>query len=323
MKCGASVMPAEMASGIQKKETERRKEFFIPVIVDNDANLFYEKHCWFTDILIRIPVVLFFNLLPTFLARFLFDTLGTNRGGTKTVSRNASRYQAIEAVYSYPERKKIGQIGFLDSCWAVFLNNSLALRNRLKLVKRELKTAINEVKRRKTDVRLMSLGSGSARAVIEVLIRLNGCSPLVKTILVDRDKEAIDFSKNFARINGVNHIKWHRGYAQNLGKYCGNDFTPDIVEMVGLLDYYPCQEAVKLIRRIYENLAPDGWLITCNIRSNLEQPFLAKGVNWPPLIYRSSKELAEILIEAGFFPEDIKIIYEPLKIHGLAIARKK
>jgi hypothetical protein len=33
-------------------------------------------------------------------------------------------------------------------------------------------------------------------------------------------------------------------------------------------------------------------------------------------------EFAELLVEGGFAPENIRIIYEPFRIHGVAVGRK-
>jgi len=149
---------------------------------------------------------------------------------------------------------------------------------------------------------------------------LNGFLP-VQTKLIDMSRRALNSSRELAdAVHRLDQIEWHRDYAQNLERYC-DGFQPDVVEMVGLLDYYPYEQAVDLVAKIYKVLAPGGWLITCNIRPNLEQPFVTKAINWP-MIYRSPQELASILIEAGFPVEHLKVVYEPLKIHGLAIAQK-
>ena len=40
------------------------------------------------------------------------------------------------------------------------------------------------------------------------------------------------------------------------------------------------------------------------------------------MIYRTPQELANIIIEGGFPSEGARIVYEPFKIHGIAIAQK-
>ena len=51
----------------------------------------------------------------------------------------------------------------------------------------------------------------------------------------------------------------------------------------------------------------------------LEKHFLKWVVNWS-MIYRNPYELAEIASVAGF--EDYRLIYEPLRIHGVLVAEK-
>ena len=306
---------------IQKNNREKAEEnFSVPVIVDKDKDLNYEQHNWIIKIM-RIPIVFLLNMLPASAGKRIFTAFSNKKCGTKAVSRWVTTYKALEVIYTYPERRERKEISATDSFWGSFSSNSRAVRNRLKLVKRELLTAIKQVEERKSKISLMSLGSGSARAVIETLAQLDGLSP-VQAKLVDMSRKAISFSQELAASCNVNQkIEWHRDYAQNLERYCSNGFQPDIVEMVGLLDYYPYYQAVDLITRIWKVLPNGGWLITCNIRDNFERPFITKSLDWP-MIYRSPQELADILLEAGFLKENIKVVYEPLKIHGLAIAQK-
>jgi hypothetical protein len=58
----------------------------------------------------------------------------------------------------------------------------------------------------------------------------------------------------------------------------------------------------------------------CNINKNREKMFLDWLLLWP-MIYRNENELADILIQGGFAPEKIQIIYEPFRIHGIAVVR--
>lgn len=290
------------------------------VVVDRDKNMKYEIHNWAIKIF-RIPLMLILNMLPARLARAIFLAFSGPNGDTRTVFRSAGTYKALEVMYTFPVRRAKGETNKSDFFWEYFLSNARSIRNRLLLVKREILAAIKKSGQRKEEVRLLSLGSGSARAVFEAVSMLNN-EPPVHIKLIDISRKAISFSKELALSFNLDQdrIEWHRDYAHNLEKYCQN-FYPDVVEMVGLLDYYPKKLAVDLIAKIYKILSANGWLITCNIRPNLEAPFVTKGINWP-LIYRSPQELAEIIIQGGFSPEYLKIVYEPLKIHGVAIVQK-
>ena len=301
-----------------RKEARQKGKFSVPVIVDKDKNLNYEQYNWIMKI-VRIPIIFILNMLPSSWGKIVFTAFCNHRSDSSRVRRWATTFRALEIIYTFPLRRAKGKTSLMDTFWELFLSNARSVRNRLKLVEGGLITIVKEVRGRKSQVNLMSLGSGSSRAVIEVLAQLNGLFP-VRVKSIDISRGAINFSRELAATYNVNQIEWYRDYAQNLEKYC-DDFQPDIIEMVGLLDYYPDKQAIDLLKKIYKVLSPGGWLITSNIRSNFERPFVTKAINWP-MIYRSPEELATILIEAGFRVEHLKIIYEPLKIHGIIIAQK-
>lgn len=302
-------------------EVCQKDEIRVPVIVDRDPALQYETHNRIVRVL-RIPLMLLLNLLPPSLAKRIFLIFSCSTSDTQLVVRWAPSFFALEVMYTFPERRAKGKVSISDCFWQYFLSNSRAFRNRLSLVKREILTAIKEVSQRKNEVYLLSLGSGSARAVIEAISLLNNQLP-VRIKLIDMSRRAIGYSRKLAESFNLDQgqIEWHRDYAQKLEKYCGWGFQPDIVEMVGLLDYYPYEQAVDLIAKIYTVLSYGGYLITCNICPNLEKPFIEKGIGWH-VIYRTPQKLAEIIVEAGFPVEGIKIVYEPLKIYALAICHK-
>lgn len=298
-----------------KLEKEIRK---VKIIVDQDKK--YETHSWIMRIF-RVPIITVLNLLPAKISRIIFLAFSGPNGDTRTVFRSVATHKALEVMYTYPERRKRKQTNISDDFWENFLSNARAVRNRLILVKKELTKVIKELSQRRDDIKLLSLGAGSARAVFEA-IKNNSQSVYLK--LMDMNQLAIDDSKKLMHdLNldrGEIKIELHKDYIQNLENYCTN-FYPDIIEMVGLLDYFPESQAIDLIKKIYNILAPGGYLITCNIVPNLESPFVTKGINWP-LIYRQPDELAKLLIKGGFSSKNLKLKYEPLKIHCLAIAKK-
>lgn len=166
---------------------------------------------------------------------------------------------------------------------------------------------------------LLSLGCGSTRAVINALSQFNN-QPEIRSKFIDINRDALEYGQKLAKESNVSgQLEWYRNWIENLENYCDENFQPDIIEMMGLLDYFNRKRAIDIVRRIHKTLSLDGWLIVSNICPNLERPFITKGVGWS-MIYRRPQELAEIMNEAGF--SDYRLIYEPLKIHGLAIAQK-
>lgn len=287
------------------------------VIIPQDKAGF-ETHSWVTEIF-RIPIIWILNALPMQIGRALFLGFSGPNGDARIAFRWAATYMPLERMYTFWERKARGRTNVSDNFWELFLSNARAIRNRLKLLEQELPKAIQEIARRKERVNLLSLGSGSARAILETINGLNGGYP-VRVKLIDASRRAINFSKKLALSYGVDDIEWYRDLAQNLEKYC-KDFQPDIVEMVGLLDYFSHEEALELIRKIYKILSRRSWFLISNIIPNSEAPFVSGAINWP-LIYRTPTEIGELLLESGFRGENTKVLVEPLRVYALAVAKK-
>ena len=117
---------------------------------------------------------------------------------SRNIKRLRASYQALEMMYTYKWKTTEGR-NILDRVIThlnqrFFILNCRAVRNRLRLVKKELKRAILSL--RKKEITIISLGAGSARAIIEVLAALKAFHyPLRFTvILVDISKNALRYS---------------------------------------------------------------------------------------------------------------------------------
>ena len=290
------------------------------ITVDKDDKQNYETHSWLTKI-VRIPIMMILNILPKSFANAIFLAFSGLNGDTKTVFGSVTTHKALEVMYTYPTRRKKGETSLSDDFWENFLSNAKAIRNRLILAEKELLKAMKEISWTKNNIKLLSLGSGSARAIFEVI---RNKPYFIQIKLIDMSQQAIENSKRLIQDLNLNRekikIEFHKDYIQNLENHC-KSFNPDIIEMVGLLDYFSKNQAIDLMKKIYKVLSPKGRLIICNVVPNLESPFIAKGINWP-LIYRKPEKIAELLIKGGFSPENLELKYEPLKIHCLAIAKK-
>ena len=96
---------------------------------------------------------------------------------------------------------------------------------------------------------------------------------------------------------------------------------PNIIETVGLMDYFDDENVEKFFFHVYTHLRPGGIFITANIADNSERKFVTNLVGWE-MVYRQPEEFYEIAVRAGFRKENIKILLEPLKIHFVMIAKK-
>ena len=185
-----------------------------------------------------------------------------------------------------------------------------------------MELAIRKIYKNKKDViKLFSLASGSARAVIEVMGKLKKQGIIVEAKLLDLNQGALEKSKEIAIENDVlNSISLCRDKVSNFIEYC-DGWRPDIIEMVGFLDYLNDEKALSLFKKIISTMTPGGFFITCNIKDNYERKFITKILNWD-MIYRDEIDLAKLMLESGFLPSRCKIIYEPSLIHGLTMGEK-
>ena len=100
------------------------------------------------------------------------------------------------------------------------------------------------------------------------------------------------------------------------------DCSPDIVEMVGLLDYFDRAEAEKLFESVYRHLKVGGWFIVSNVLPNPEQEYVREVVGWS-LVYRTLDELRDLAAGAGFAKEHVQLIVEPMKVYAIAACQKQ
>lgn len=292
---------------------------YIISYVDKDPTLMLESNNFFKKIfnLLFIPIL---NLLPR---NFKHIIKKTNKSASVVID-NATNHKALEVLYSKGELFSLKKIGakFFQYVW-FNINNSKAVRNRLKLVKRELRNHLELISKFDRDIEVLSIASGSSRAIIEVVKhgRYLSNSKLSITFL-DKNENAINYSKNLS--TDISHLpiklEWIHDSAGNFLRNAPNK-KYDIVEIVGLLDYFNDDKMLETFRGIYNILQPGGVLITSNISHNSEEKFITNVIDWP-MIYRTAEELANLVNKSGFEYNNMKVFYEPLKIHGMVVAKK-
>lgn len=204
--------------------------------------------------------------------------------------------------------------GFITRWWIEKMENRQAVTNRKKIVVKLLSETFQRFENEK-EIRLLSIASGSAQAVIDAIL-LNPTLN-IKVVLIDLDKTALSEAKKNVELNGLGErFEIIRGTPKKMDEVV-KTFKPHICEMVGFLDYLPQQQGAELISDIRAILPSGGHFLTCNIRNNPEKIFLHWALLWP-MIYREDEELADVLVRAGFLPEQIELYYEPFRIHGIA-----
>lgn len=291
------------------------------IFIDNDRANGYE---------FSSPIRRFVNFFITHILNALpagFQTyIKKSHKSAEEVIEHATTHRALEVLYNHGRNNK--SKGFIQkishTIWFGILNNSIAIRNRLKLTKKEIAAAIYDLDQNGIypSINILSIASGSARAIIEVLRKFNSPQKPITAKFLDKNPAAIKYSQELAGdLTQKYNLSWITDTAGNFYKHYRDGKNPDIIEMVGLLDYFDETKSITMLAFIYEYLNEGGFLITANIIHNREQRFISKVVGWP-MVYRSPENLIDSALAAGFKPQNIKVVCEPLKIHAVLVAKK-
>ena len=244
---------------------------------------------------------------------YFFDGVSKN---CREIKENAARWKALDIIYNY----QLGNENLITDFW-LEIKNAQAVRNRLKLIKHLLFKNIEEISKNGKEIRLISIASGSAQGAIETISLAKQKGIFVKSVFIDIDPTALEHARKLTQKLGVeNQITFVNKTASIINEI-GKDFKPNLIEMVGFLEYRPEEKAIKLIQSIYQVLEKGGTFLVSHISPNLESFFLKEVINWP-MIYRKPEETVRILSLAGFSLENCSFYWEPLKIHYIAECKK-
>ena len=287
------------------------------ILVDDNPSIKYEKNGILKRLsnLVLIPIL---NALPPTSQRHI----RRSHKIADEIILSAATHKAVEHLYdaasSHVPESLVERLA--QKVW-FHLNNAKAIRNRLRLVTHILHREVEHILDQQDAINLLSIASGSARAVLEGL-PIGRLHKNCRIRFLDKSAEAIEYSKKLAMpYNGICDIGWIQDTANSFPNYYDQPANIDIIEMVGLLDYFDDPQMIKTLRTILSNLKAGGSLVTANIRDNKERPFVTDVIGWK-MIYRSARQMIDLASRAGFRPENITAYYEPLGIHGVFLMKK-
>lgn len=286
-----------------------------------DDNNYLETH--------RLPIralragfVPIMNALPTFVIQKMLRL----SADAAAVSSQPGSTHALEVMYTrYNRNMFVNGVfkGVLDHFWHGLFSQPKALRNRLKIVERILEEEMLRKIQINKKVSILTIGGGSSRAGIHCIERLRNQgvdTHGIKVKNVDKSQKAIDLCKDNAEKVGIqNNFEWILADAREVRNLISGG-SIDVVEMVGLLDYFSEEKGIEVIKQIYGTMKDGALFIVANVHPNREQRFVHK-TGWPDMYYREPKDLGRMLKSAGFTSEPT-IIFEPLKVHIVAVVRK-
>lgn len=245
----------------------------------------------------------FYNLvgkIPFKLGVVIFLLTGID---TVRVAWNAVRGRtdaAIQVLYSYRFWRKRLLLGLLwwclgDHLWQMSYN-CRSVRARGIFTRESIKLLLEGMDNSST---VVSLGSGSASQMLQGVAD-NQVNSKVSLILVDNDFCALETGRKNARRLGIEDLIDFQ--ETTVGKFLkeAEAASIDLIEMVGLADYFSEDKFQLYLREIYRGLIEGGLFLGANISSKEEASYAHGVACWPKMYYRSKKELSVSLEAAGF-----------------------
>lgn len=268
------------------------------------------------------------RLLIGFLGLFPKGALRMIKKSNKSarhVVENKTSHDALETLYhrgeDIPDKGLVQRVA--KKVW-FNLDNSRAVRNRLKIVRHEISQIVTSLDEESENINILSIASGSARSIVEAIRGLDipEHHGKINLFFLDKSPKALAYSKKLVSdLLPKYKASWIEDTASSFPKHLSAETMPHIVEMVGLLDYFTPEKTGNLLKIIYDNMQDGGYLVTANIIDNHEREFLTKVIGWE-MIYKNPEQLAKIATEAGFNMDKMRIVHEPLGIHFVLVAQK-
>ncbi|MGQ7296759.1 class I SAM-dependent methyltransferase [Quadrisphaera sp. KR29] len=157
--------------------------------------------------------------------------------------------------------------------------------------------------------RWVSLASGAAVPVLDAMAGLEGLALRPHLTLVDIDPEALALARRMLTEHGLQEgldvVLLQRDLVRDLlvrprlVEEVGEG-TADLVEALGIFEYFRDASCVRLLREAFRLLRPGGSLVVANMLSDRrELHFNQRAIGWPLLVPRSVEELVGLVRRAG------------------------
>jgi len=272
--------------------------------------------------MVRVVTVPFLNFLPEGVIKLFMRK--TSRDASVVVAKGGTTH-ALEAMYGRSQRKLFSRgilQGIADIFWHHIVSQPKSLRNRLKIVQKVMGEKIIILLKARRDISILSIAGGSSRSIMYTLqsLRALGIKSNIRVVTIDKDITALDVGKRIANeLKLQDCFEWVHGTASQVSTLFPNKKF-DMVEIVGLLDYFDFARAVRLISLSKELLNEGGFIIIANVMPNSEKPFVHK-TGWPAMYYRTPEETRQLLVASGFVHSN-EVLIEPLNIHCVCVGQK-
>lgn len=228
--------------------------------------------------------------------------------------RRPGGWQSMRIVYENETPK-----GIQDRMAVRYNPISMASRNRRKLVISLLTDLINRrADSEKLDI--LGVGAGPGLHVQEAICKSNARRKNVHAYLIDRDSDAFEYGRTCAAERGIQDcVSYVQGDARDIRRVLP-DVSPQLVKLIGLLEYLTDEQAVDLLRAIHAIMAPGGQILTHGIVDRFHSAKFLQRTFGLHHIYRTGSEVKAILDAAGF-RTDLEC-EEPMKVYPILSATR-
>lgn len=177
-------------------------------------------------------------------------------------------------------------------------------------------------------ITLASLACGAAGPVYQLMKALKDRGvPVKEAILADKDPMALASAFSLAETEGVaaqvnlqkqDLVDMNTLGARNLTEFI-EPKSVDVVDLLGLFEYFPRPLAVSLLKEVQKIMKPGGIIVFGNmIDKRPQQTFFNDVSLWPPLEQRSLREMFDIIDEAGMgAKENAQILIPPQGVYAV------
>lgn len=238
----------------------------------------------------------FMGRIPFKIGALIFLVTGIDSMTVTKKARKGDTDAAIQVIYNYRVKpwKFVWAIG--DHLWQMSYN-CRSVRSRGMFAREMIRVLMGDLRGPSS---VVSLGSGSASQMLQGVADNQIVGERTQLILVDNDFNALERGRKNARNLGIEDLIDFQ--ETTVGKFLkeAESESINIIEMVGLTDYFNDNRFQSYLEDIYRVLVKGGFFLGANISSREEEVYAHNVAGWPKMYYRQQKEIVANLKAAGF-----------------------
>lgn len=202
------------------------------------------------------------------------------------------------------------------------IHNGVDVRNRTRYVMQLVLERVRDLRgysvERKFEI--LSIAAGSCYGILRALASAPESRDKVRVRLIDHDEDAIRLAVQLARSLQLEEcLEVVLANAFHHTHYLRDEYSPDIVEIVGLFDYFSDRHIQSLLSGIRKVLKPGAQVLFSNIDNRDvpgEDKFRREVVGWREMIHRSADHVLSL---AATVPASLVEHYKtPHQVYNLA-----